>query len=481
VGRYNMFPAALNRVRNFSLNKKIFLSSLVLVPIVILLIQIPVGKLIFKLETNAEITRYFWISLFGGVIVSISISFVILKTISNPLNILKANAFEIQKGNYGIENELHSNDELGDLAEAFNNMSRTLKINSMELKAREERISLLLNAFEKSLAAIAIVNTNYEVIEINSRFGEIIKKSKEEILGYSIRDLQFSNSINDFEKIIETLKENKSFKDELTFFDSYGNKKYLLISVSPASIQGDESKGYLFVEVDITDRKKLEEQLLKAEKLAALGEMAAVLAHEIKTPLTSIKMNTDILLESMGLSEEAERSFSIIQKEVTRLNNLVKDVLQFSRQMDLEYSKVDLADIIGSVKLQIENKLSEKKFKLINNVSRITIVGDGEKLKQVFLNLIDNAIEAAERDGEVKIESTNVNNKNLKLIISDNGRGIEHGEKIFEPFFTTKASGTGLGLAISQKIIEQHGGNIKLVSSQPGKTIFEIVLPINMN
>jgi len=149
VGRYNMFPAALNRVRNFSLNKKIFLSSLVLVPIVILLIQIPVGKLIFKLETNAEITRYFWISLFGGVIVSISISFVILKTISNPLNILKANAFEIQKGNYGIENELHSNDELGDLAEAFNNMSRTLKINSMELKAREERISLLLNAFEK--------------------------------------------------------------------------------------------------------------------------------------------------------------------------------------------------------------------------------------------------------------------------------------------------------------------------------------------
>lgn len=481
VGRYNMFPAALNRVRNFSLNKKIFLSSLILVPIVILLIQIPVGKLIFNLETNAEITRYFWISLFGGVIVSISISFVILKTISNPLNILKANAFEIQKGNYGIENELHSNDELGDLAEAFNNMSRTLKINSMELKTGEERISLLLNAFEKSLAAIAIVDSELNIIEANNMFCNLVSKSKEKILSCSIKEVQFSNSSLNYERIVNSLRQSKSFKGELLFSDTEGDNNYLLISASPISSHGDKSKGYLFVEVDITDRKKLEEQLLKSEKLAALGEMAAVLAHEIKTPITSIKMNTDILLESMSLNEDDERSFSIIQKEVSRLNNLVKDVLQFSRQMDLEYSKVDLADIIGSIKLQLENKLSEKNIELIYNVPKMTIEGDSEKLRQVFLNLIDNAIEAAGINGEIKIESTEVDDQKIKLIICDNGRGVEHGERIFEPFFTTKASGTGLGLAISQKIIEQHGGIIILISSQPGETIFEITLPTNFN
>lgn len=478
VGKYDMFPATLEKVRSFSINRKIFLSALVIVPIVILLIQIPIGKTLFGINTSSELTRFFLISLFGGIIVSVSMSFIILKVISNPINNLKTKALEIQKGNYGINVDFSSNDEIGELAEAFNNMSRTLEMDLYELKNREERISLLLNAFERSLAAIAVVNSDFKIIEVNTKFCEIVEKNKGAIINHSLKKLQFGDENSaEFEKIISALQKENKFNGEIILNPRTEKTKYLLISVTPTIIREDELCGYLFVEVDITDRKKLEDQLLKAEKLAALGEMAAVLAHEVKTPLTSIKMNTDILLETLNLHDEDKIPFTIIQKEIVRLNNLVKDVLQFSRQMELIYSEFYLKDLLENIHIQVQNKLQLKNAALRIKPNNFKIRADIEKLKQVFLNLIDNSIEAIESNGEITISADEIDENKIAIQITDNGKSIQQPEKIFEPFFTTKASGTGLGLAISQKIIEQHKGSIKLISSKPGKTIFEIVLP----
>ncbi|MBS4033481.1 MAG: PAS domain S-box protein [Ignavibacterium sp.] len=475
VSRHDLFQVSMQKIHNFSISKKIILSSLIIVPIIILLIQIPIVRFLFQPETNRELHRFFWISVFSGLIVSVSIAFIVVKIISNPLQMLKNKTYEIEKGNYGTKIEFSSNDEFGELTEAFNKMSGTLENNSIELKIKEERISLLLNAFEKSSAAIAIVDQEFTIIELNLQFSEIVGKDRNEILNKSIINVQFKDVQNEYFKMIKNeLQLYSKFRGELNY-----NGKVLLISVTP-SLAGNKFNGFLFVEVDVTEQKKLEEQLVNSEKLAALGKMAAVLAHEIKTPLTSIKMNADIIAEDLQLNAEEKENLAIIQTEINRLNNLVKDVLQFSRQMELDYSVFNLFDLIDNIQSQFLNKLKTKSISFINNVDKIDLYADKYKLMQVFLNLIDNSIEAVNNNG--RIELTSVIDEalnNIKIFVTDSGSGISVGTKIFEPFFTTKSSGTGLGLSVAQKIIEQHKGTIRVVPSEQGKTIFEIILALS--
>ncbi|MBZ0198504.1 MAG: HAMP domain-containing protein, partial [Ignavibacteriaceae bacterium] len=475
VNRYDMFKASMKRINSFSISKKIILSALILVPIIILLIQIPLIRFIFQPETNRELYRFFAISVLGGLIVSASIAFVIVKIISNPLNLLKNNALEIEKGNYNTQIDFSSNDEFGELMDAFNHMSVTLKNNSTELKKKEDRISLLLNAFEESSAAIAIVDEGFKIVESNHQFCDIVKKKKEDLYDTNIQAIQFNDELFEYFNMIKNeLNLYSKFRGEINY-----SGKVLLISVTP-STAGNKFYGYLFVEVDVTEQKKLEEQLVHSEKLAALGKMAAVLAHEIKTPLTSIKMNADILAEELQLNEDEKENLAIIQTEINRLNDLVKDVLQFSRQMDLDYSTFNLYELIETIKLQLANELKIKDITFSNLAEPINLTADKHRLTQVLLNLIDNSIEAVSRDGVIKTSSAvDEELENIKIFISDNGNGISSGNKAFEPFFTTKSSGTGLGLSIAKKIIEQHKGSIKLVVSEPGETVFEITLPLN--
>ena len=479
IGKYNMFPAALEKVNKFSINKKMFFSSVILVPIIILIVQIPLGRLIFNVETNLELTRYFLISFFVGIIVSLSITFVILQVISNPLNKMKARVNDIERGNYGIEIEYSSNDEIGEVTNAFNKMSRALKKNSEELQRKENRIMLLLNAFENAAAAISILDENYFVIECNQQFCKFVRADENTVIGKPIKELQFINNEKYFDEIINILTKQERFNGEFEFENSNKEKKHLLISATLVKIENKVSSGFLFVELDITDKKKLEEQLAQSEKLAALGKMAAVLAHEIKTPLTSIKLNTDMLSESLELNSEDRSSFNIISKEINRMNNLVKEVLQFSRQMELNYTSSDIKEIIESIIHETHNKTEIKNISVINKTEEQFLEIDTERIKQVLLNMLDNSIEAIKKEGMVEISSSINKEKNeYSIIITDTGYGIKDAQKIFEPFVTTKASGTGLGLAISQKIIEQHKGKLILVSSVPGKTVFEITLPI---
>lgn len=475
VNRYDMFRASMQRIHNFSITKKIILSALVLVPIIILLVQVPLMRFIFQPESNRELYRLFSISVFGGLIVSIIIAFVIVKIISNPLKILKNKAHEIENGNYGIKIDFSSNDEFGELTEAFNNMSDTLKNNSFELKTKEDRISLLLNAFEESSTAIAIVAEDFKIIEANQQFCQIVKIERSSVINENLANIQFKGEFNEyFKTITDELKLYSKFRGELNYDD-----KILLIYVTP-STAGNKFNGYLFIEVDITEQKKLEDQLFKSEKLAALGKMAAVLAHEIKTPLTSIKMNADIIAEDLKLNPDEKENLAIIQTEINRLNNLVKDVLQFSRQMELDISVFNLFDMVETIKHQFQNKLKDKNISLFNNVDKVSLTADMDKLTQVFLNLIDNSIEAINSNGKIELKSSFDKERNhIKISVIDSGNGIKSELKVFEPFFTTKSSGTGLGLAISQRIIEQHRGSIKLVSSESGKTVFEIILPFN--
>ncbi len=229
---------------------------------------------------------------------------------------------------------------------------------------------------------------------------------------------------------------------------------------------------------EIIQRKLAEEELRKADTLATIGKMSAVLAHEIRNPLNSIKINADILHETAVLTENQRKRIKIIRKEVERLNNLVKDVLMFSRQSELVLIDLSLKNLIDGLYQQIMNILEEKKIDFKNSIGDVRIKGDFEKLKQVFLNLILNSIDAIFEDGMIEISSVTDNGSGkIYISVTDNGCGVANPDKMFDPFYTSKNLGTGLGLSISQNIIKQHNGELVLHSSKPGETVFHIILP----
>jgi signal transduction histidine kinase len=230
---------------------------------------------------------------------------------------------------------------------------------------------------------------------------------------------------------------------------------------------------------------EVEEQLSAAQKLSALGQLSASLAHEIKNPLSSIKGTAEILLDEFPKDHPKREFVEILLKETTRLNNTVEEVLQFSRRgIQGDKREEALTEPVSQVIDRVTNLLtSELRKKSIN----LTVSGwetgksfkvAGDKFSQVFLNLILNAIDASPSKGEIIIETAK-NGHVFTVSVTDNGAGIadEFKDTIFEPFYSTKEGGTGLGLSISKKIVESYGGELSISDAANGGACFTISLP----
>ncbi|MDH7512855.1 MAG: ATP-binding protein [Clostridiales bacterium] len=234
-------------------------------------------------------------------------------------------------------------------------------------------------------------------------------------------------------------------------------------------------------------RKRMEEankKLLQAEKLASIGRISATIAHEIRNPLTSVKLNIQRILENDNLDGVEKEHLAISQEGIAQIEKFIKELLNFTRVPDLKKDRFSLEQIIEESVKMISGSLLEKKITLVKNYSRNlpSILVDGDKMRQVFLNILRNACEAVEEGGEVSLALSCLQEDGVQKInirISDNGVGIpeKDWENIFEPFFTTKASGFGLGLSNARKIVEQHRGSIRVVKKRGKGTAFEIQIP----
>jgi signal transduction histidine kinase len=230
---------------------------------------------------------------------------------------------------------------------------------------------------------------------------------------------------------------------------------------------------------------EVEEQLSAAQKLSALGQLSASLAHEIKNPLSSIKGTAEILLDEFPKDHPKREFVEILLKETTRLNNTVEEVLQFSRRGVTGRAKRDagtepLPRVIERVASLLASQLRKKSITLTvtgQDEGKAFLV-DPEKLSQVFLNIILNAVDAVEVKGEITIKTTK-NPAGYTVSIQDNGPGIpdQQKDRIFDPFYSTKEGGTGLGLSISRKIVESYGGSLLLTDAETGGACFTVFLP----
>jgi two-component system sensor histidine kinase HydH len=225
----------------------------------------------------------------------------------------------------------------------------------------------------------------------------------------------------------------------------------------------------------------LEKEMAKSQRLAALGNLAAGIAHEIRNPLSSIKGFATFFKERYGGNPEDVKTAAIMIQEVDRLNRVISQLLEFARPMDLHKERTSLQGIIHHTLKMIEDQSRLKGIMIQADLS--PHVGDAlidsDKLTQVFLNVYLNALEAMEKGGTLSVNLSLRNDRTIRIDISDTGRGIDRDEaaRIFDPYFTTRPTGTGLGLAIVHKIIEAHGGEIRVDSVRGEGTTFSIFLP----
>lgn len=357
-----------------------------------------------------------------------------------------------------------------------------------KLKEKEKELELLRKKAEDKVIAIEGYNENIlqsvpsGVISFDNELKITkINQSAEKILGINSLDTtgKFYNEV--FKDPVKELIQSKKFieREEISYITPQGRRIWLGLTLSTLKDSNGLPIGQILVFTDLTHLKAIESQIQLRDRLSSLGEISAGIAHELRNPMGVIAGYTKILLKKAD--DSLKPMINAISKEITTMDRIISDFLSFSKPVNLAITDIDIKNLIEDcvrALLGERNDIS-KSLELYNLPS---LKGDEVLLRQAFINLIQNAIEAMPSGGNLNIKGISVNTHDgefLDIFISDTGHGISEDirNRIFLPFFTTKEKGTGLGLAIVHKIIISHGGNITVESSKNGTT-FKIRLRI---
>jgi PAS domain S-box-containing protein len=380
-------------------------------------------------------------------------------------------------------------------------MNQNISTNEIEEKIaqKEEIIEHLMRELEdvrnftesiiQSIGSgIIITEMNDTITYINKAGERMLGFSKEELIGkpfniFSLKEKQsaipsFLNNPDD----LDTRKEGWMKKQDHTEFPvGFTINNHL-------SIRG-ERIGKIVVFRDLTNVYRIQEEILRMDRLVSLGKLASGIAHELRNPLAGIKTTAQALGEEMSGDDSRREYLSRITKEIDRLNDLLKTFFSFAKPQKLNLIHCEIRDIINEIVPFLIKEIADKGIRFIETyhpqLPKIKV--DKTQMHQVFLNLFLNAIQAMPNGGELKIEASPTHSissdgfkkKFIKVVVSDSGRGIPPHivQKIFDPFFTTKPKGIGLGLSITYQIIKKHGGTIKVESQWEQGTSFIVNLP----
>jgi len=259
-----------------------------------------------------------------------------------------------------------------------------------------------------------------------------------------------------------------------------GQSLFLDISAAPLYSNTGEISGHIILIKDMTELRHLQNEVVRSQKLATVGKLAAGVAHEIRNPLSSIKGFATYFKERYKERPEDQEIASIMIQETDRLNRVVSQLLEFARPAKPAPRETDLKNFISETIFILERQPKAKSVEIVFDHDSLPATGclDSDMMRQVLLNLYLNSMEAMGDDGVLGIKATRDESR-LVITITDNGCGIREEDigQIFDPYFTTKSTGTGLGLAITNSIVESHGGEIKITSSPGRGTEVSIILP----
>ncbi len=256
---------------------------------------------------------------------------------------------------------------------------------------------------------------------------------------------------------------------------------YFNFESSPLRAPNGSVQGVVFVFEDITRQVRMEKEVQRVGQLATVGLLASTIAHEVRNPLSSIRVTAQYLLSEYALHSQAEEFLNMIIAEVDSLDAKIREFLKFARPTEPVFQDVDLTQLVNNTLQFMHQYLDEHNVRLHVQVSvPFTIKADPAQLKEVLRNLVINAVQSMSEGGDLYIEAAPAPGDVVRLIVRDTGTGIPATdlERIFTPFYTTKSEGTGLGLANVQKIVESHGGSIEVQSEVGVGTEMRITLPV---
>ncbi|MDR1837867.1 MAG: PAS domain S-box protein [Treponema sp.] len=361
------------------------------------------------------------------------------------------------------------------------------KLDKLDTEQRREllvsavgEISLLETVLDSIDVGILVCDENNNLTMVNKYAQRLLPLNYSE--GVQLWDAVGDDRIVEFFK--ETLLNRDRIMDKEIDIDYMGRNRLLSVNVLPL-VQDRRITGSLIYIEDITEKRKGEARLRRAENLASLTTLAAGVAHEIKNPLGSISIHLQLLQKALVKinysGNKTEKYLNVIKEEVDRLNRIVVDFLFAVRPMVLELREGDINALVSQMMEFVAFEMEQSKIlcmlELDENVPKILM--DERLLKQALLNLVKNA-QAAMPDGGVLTIATNHADNEIRISVCDTGAGIskENLTKIFDPYFTTKETGTGLGLTQVFKIIREHQGEITVDSVPDIGTEFKIILPV---
>jgi two-component system sensor histidine kinase PilS (NtrC family) len=332
--------------------------------------------------------------------------------------------------------------------------------------------ALSRDIIESMPSGVLTTDLNWEIATFNSTAQRITGYDYTEVMGKTPQDIF---------PFIENINLKETFERTEGEIHNKGRTIPIGIRFTTIKSSSDTIIGIMGIFQDLTKLKAMEAEMRKKEKLAFIGELSALIAHELRNPLASLKASIEMLNEKRVSQQQADRLMKIALSEMDRLNEVVTDFLLYAKPQqpskeifDLHQSLRDVVTLLRSTKTDRENVRISEDFK-----GELFITGDSKQLQQVFWNLGINAVDAIS-DGGNCIVSTEKKDSTVEIIFKDNGKGIskEDIDKIFFPFFTTKEKGTGLGLSIAQRITEEHGGKVAVESQGIGNgTTFRVILP----
>ena len=438
-----------------------------------------VDYIVYIADDKQEISdlswRFFQIvmqAMMFGLLAAILLSFLLSKTITTPIERITEGAKSIAEGNFDQDLGVQSSDEIGELTRSFNYMARRLKSTVGEVQGERDKLNTL---FLHMTDGVAAFTTEGKLIHMNP--------ATENLLGVRMEDgLSFDEMFADLDMPNSDETAMRTFlTSEITRFG-----RVLSVTLAPYGALDGEG-GVIAVIHDITEQRRLDD---------ARREFVANVSHELRTPLTNIRSYTETLLDAAGdIPLDTEKQFlGVISSESERMARIVTDLLTLSKldygRMELRMTRFSLADMLRNVanamKLTAQDSGHELQVDTPDDLP--AIVGDRERIEQVVVNILSNAVKYTPAGGHIRLAACTVPNNRVRITVEDDGVGIPASDvpRLFERFYRVEkarsraAGGTGLGLAIAKEIVEQHEGKIALASEYGKGTTVTITLPTDL-
>lgn len=433
----------------------------------------------YSLELISQTTQYLWqglaIILSIVLVISIITAVILARSITRPISQVVKVTGRLQEKDYSSRIHQHYKGEMGELTDSVNALAGSLQNQLKTIKENEQQLRSVLSNL---VSGVMLINSEGIIEMVNPSMEKIISQHKDHVINR--RFDQFGENIGLAPLITRVFEDNEKVHEEITSYYPY--EKKFDAHAGPYYGESWQQRGVIIVLHDITEIRRLEQ---------LRSDFVANVSHELKTPITSVKGFSETLLSDDIPDKETEKQFlQIILDESERLDRLIQDLLHLSKiekqEIPLKIETIEVRKFIHEIVNTLSSSIHDKNITLtLPAITNETVIeGDRDRLKQIIINLVSNAVNYSHEDGHIIIDIKE-NKEAVHIIVSDNGIGIpeESISRVFERFYrvdkarSRHSGGTGLGLAIVKHLVETHQGEIKLESTEDKGTTFTVTLP----